>query len=367
MKGEHTIIGILAVLVVMFGFYAFAQKVKAEKAAAEAQHWQDISQAESMRTGVVETDVKGGPKIYPIILPVQNIVVAGTKFEGDLFITAASSVVSPTMAINRISGYPEASNTEVEVVDGNGKVSFTATPGAYNKDGRAEKKFMTYITTSDSTYEYEHTYYVAKPVIQIQSSAISSLYLNCGNELNVLVPALGTSYNPSFKTTGATNVKGASPGDVTIIPTAPRVVLTVSSGGNVIGSENFTVKKVPKPNIKLVSRGGKPIDLKNGEKAALLSVINLKAVAEANFASLLPKDARYKIVEFEIILLRGSEQLKVETIKGRQSVSLIDFNKLVKPGDRYVIEIKKVLRANYQNKVIPVTGLLNTVFTIALY
>jgi len=205
-----------------------------------------------------------------------------------------------------------------------------------------------------------------KPVIQIQSAAISSLYLNCGNEINVLVPALGTSYNPSFKTIGASHIKGAKKGQVTIIPTAPKVFLSVRSNGILIGTKEFTVQRVPLPNIQ-ISFWGRPINLKDGEKASSLSAIHLKAVAEANFASLLPKDARYKIIEFEIILMRGSEQLKVESITGRQSVSLIDFNKLAKPGDRYVIEIKKVLRANYQNIVENVTRLPKTVFTISLY
>lgn len=305
-------------------------------------------------------------QIYPIILPVQNIVAAGTKFEGDLFITAASSAVTPTMAINRTSGYPEASDAEIEVVDGKGKVSFTATGGGYNKEGRAERKFMTYITMNDSTYAYEHTYTVSKPVIQITSAAISSLYLNCGNELNVLVPALGTSYRPKFTTTGATNVQGAKIGSVTIIPTAAKVVLTVRSDGNLIGTENFTVKKVPKPNIQISSRGRK-INLKTGVKAPGPTSLDLKAVAEANFASMLPKDARYRIVEFEIILARGSRSIKREVVKGKQSINLNQYRTQAKAGDRFVIEIKKVMRANYLNKTENVTGLPNTIFTISLH
>ena len=305
-------------------------------------------------------------QIYPIVLPVSNIVAAGTKFEGSLFITAASSAVDPTMAMNRTSGYPEASDAEVEVVDGKGKVSFTATPGAYNKDGLAEKKFMTYITMNDSTYEHEHIYFVAKPVIQIQSAAISSLYRNCGNELLVLVPALGTSYNPSFKTTGATNIKGKEKGKVVIIPTAPKVVLTVSSGGNLIGRENFTVKRIPKPTIAITSRG-RPINLKAGVKAPGPSSLDLKAIAEANFAATNPKDARYRIVEFDIILARGSRPIKQETIKGKQSINLSTYRTQAKAGDRFVIEVKKVMRANYQNKTENVTGLPNTIFTISLH
>jgi len=141
----------------------------------------------------------------------------------------------------------KTSDEEAEIIDGKGKISFTTKPGAYNKNGLTEKKFMTYITMNDSTYEYEHTYFVVKPIYKIQSAAISSLYLNCGNELMVYVPALGTSYNPNFKTTGAINIKGAKNGQVTIIPNAPKVTLIVSSNGRVIGTEHFTAMKVPNP------------------------------------------------------------------------------------------------------------------------
>ena len=114
-------------------------------------------------------------------------------------------------------------------------------------------------------------------------------------------------------------------------------------------------------------------------------------VPEQTFATLFPKDARYRIVEWEIILARGTRPLMRQYIKGDstetylwdsqgnmnlnnqkkleslQSFPLTKFRDLAKPGDRYVIEIKKVQRANYQNKIENVTGLANTVFTISLH
>jgi len=305
--------------------------------------------------------------IYPIVLPRSNIVAAGTKFQGDLFITARSSAISPEMAINKNTGgkYPDANDEELKVEDGQGLVEFTATPGAYNKDGRAEKKFMTYITMNDSTYEHEHIYYVSKPIIQILSAAISSLYFNCGNELNVLVPALGLDYNPSFSATGGVAIKGAKKGLVTIIPTGKTVKLTVRSSGNLIGTETFSVKPIPKPHLEISDRG-KRINLKTGVKVPGPLSISMRAISDETFKDQLPKDARYRVTEWEIILARGSRPVKRETIKNKQDLAMNQYRALAKPGDRIVIEVKKVMRMNYQNKRETVRGIANTVFTIPL-
>ena len=76
---KNIIIIVLAVVVVMFGLYAFAQKVKADQAAAEAIRqnqlkeefrseaevaqreahvFREISEAESVRTGLAEADAR---------------------------------------------------------------------------------------------------------------------------------------------------------------------------------------------------------------------------------------------------------------------------------------------------------------------
>jgi len=294
--------------------------------------------------------------IKPMVLPQSNIVAAGTKFEGDLFISASSSAVNPTMTFE---------GKELEVVEGRGKISFVATPGAYDKDGYAKKTFKATITLSDSTYDVEHEYVVAKPIIQIQSAAISSLYLNCGNELNVQVPALGSAYNPSFTTSGAENIKGAQKGIVTIIPTAPKVTLTVRSDGNLIGSQDFTVKRIPKPNVEISDRG-KPINLKTGVPAPGPRSINIRAVPDETFASLLPKDARYRVSEWELTLARGSRPVVTEKIRSESFNMSQQILSQAKSGDRIVIEVKRVQRMNYQGKTEEVTGLPNTIFSINL-
>ena len=304
---------------------------------------------------------------FPVILPESNIVAAGTKFKGQLFISAATTGTDPEMEYNLAPSYPDDKKVSVEVAEGKGLVEFTASPGNYNKDGLAEKKFNTYITLNDTTLVYEHTYFVAKPTIQIQSAALQALYYRCGNELDIQVPVLGAAYNPSYRIKGGTHVVGNKKGLVTVIPTGKSVDITVSSNGNTIGTEKFRVRPVPKPHIEL-AQGSKKINFKTGVKATALRALNIRAVGDEDFAAQLPKDARYRVVEWTITLARGSRPIGAPmTLKGgNQTANLSQFASSAKPGDRYVIEVKRVARRNFQDQTEPVTGIPNTIFTIPL-
>ncbi|WP_109833005.1 type IX secretion system motor protein PorM/GldM [Reichenbachiella versicolor] len=283
-------------------------------------------------------------KIIPMVKPISKYVAAGTKYEADLFITAASSSVQPTMKVN---------GKDIPVEGGFGKVSFTATPGSYDKEGNARKTFIGEITLKqpgkkDTTFTDTIEYFVTKPVIQIQSASVQALYLNCGNELNVNVPALGTSYNPSFNVKGGTSVKGADKGQVTIVPKSAKVTLSVSSNGNLIGSQDFKVKRIPKPEIKVYS-GGREVDMKRGVKSCPRS-IKLQAVADESFAQFLPKDAKFQVAGAEITLVRsGRAVVPMKTTS--PNVNLSRLASQARSGDAIVIEIKKVKRKNFQGKI----------------
>jgi hypothetical protein len=77
-----------------------------------------------------------------------------------------------------------------------GKVEFTAQGGAYDREGKAEEDLerCDHVRTpsgKDTTFQHTEEYTVVKPVIQVQSAAVQALYANCGNDLNIAVPALG--------------------------------------------------------------------------------------------------------------------------------------------------------------------------------
>ena len=277
--------------------------------------------------------------IIPMVKPLSNKVAAGTKYVGDLFITAAASGVEPEMFLN---------DKPIPVEEGFGKIEFTATPGNYDREGLAKKSFKVAIDFNDSVYEMTQEYFVVRPIIQIQSASVQALYLNCGNELNVQVPALGTAYNPVFTAQGATCLPDRSrKGYVTVIPSGRKVTLNVSSGGNRIGSESFDVRRIPKPTIVMKS-GGRLVNEKQG-MATCPRNLSLEAVADESFAEFLPKDARYRVSGWEVTLARGKRPLRTKQVQG-PNVSLSDLASQARPGDRIVAEVKLVERMNFENK-----------------
>lgn len=277
-------------------------------------------------------------KIVPMVLPESQIVAAGAKYKAKMFISASASGITPTMKYNG-SSIPVDS-------EGFGRVEFTAKADKYDKNGHQNKKFLAEITIGDSTFREEIPYTVARPVIQIQSASVQALYRNCGNQLDVQVPALGAAYNPSFKVKGG-STQGGKGGKVTVIPTAPSVNLSVYSGGIFIGSQKFRVKQIPKPELVLKS-GGREIDLKRGVKKVPRE-ITLQAVADDDFAQFLPKDARYRVTKWEVTLARGARAVETKQVSGTKA-NLASFVSKARPNDRIVIEAKEVQRMNFRGE-----------------
>ena len=186
--------------------------------------------------------------------------------------------------------------------------------GNYDREGKAQKSYEAEILYNDSTYKQTINYFAVKPVIQVNSASVNALYLNCGNELNVLVPALGNSYNPRFTASGADVVQGTG-GKVTVIPTgAKQVVLRVTSDGNAVGSVDFPVRGIPKPDIVMQVQG-KEVNEKVGLATCPRS-LSLVAQADKSFQEFLPKDARYRVAQWTVYLARGRRPIVTLPVNG---------------------------------------------------
>jgi len=288
--------------------------------------------------------------IFPLIRPESRIVAAGGKYSAEMFIAASSAALSPKF-------YKDGKELEVETLDlGNGveikkgRVEFTASAGNYDpKTQMARKSFKATIELNGKNYEEVVEYFVAKPTILIASAALNQLWKNCGNALNVQVPSLGNSYNPSISASNATTVKGATKGEVTIIPkTRGKVVMTVRSSGTMIGTKTFKVKDIPKPtyDIQIPSSAGNIVD---GVKSKSFRQVTIKAVPDPNFAADVPKDARYRVREIEVKLIRNGDPRKRQVFK-KEKISLSSFAAEARKGDLYVFTIKQTIRVNFQNK-----------------
>ena len=179
--------------------------------------------------------------------PVSRVVAAGMKFETKLFVAMSSKDIKPKF---------EGSGISVDPGGNSATMTFTA-PGGFAK-GQTEKE-ATYTATikvpkADGSIEelpVKGKYTVRKPEVVITSASVQNLYYNCGNTINVDVPALGDLYNPKFTASSATVLPNATDKrKVTIVPTGRECILGVSSltnGQNIkIDDVKYTVIKPPK-------------------------------------------------------------------------------------------------------------------------
>lgn len=283
--------------------------------------------------------------IVPMVKPESRYVAAGTKYTAKLFIAASSSGVTPTMTYN---GNPIPVDA-----NGQGLVEFTANASSYDKDNLARKTYEAAITVTlpggkDTTFTEQMEYFVVKPIIQIQSQSVNALYLNCGNKLDVQVPALGTAYNPSFSAKNGRTFKGTEIGQVTVVPSSTQdVTLNVSSGGSFIGDRTFSVRRIPAPSITAFTDQGE-VDMKTGVSAKTPRLY-LRAIPDESFLQFLPDDARFRVAEAQVTLVSGG--IGRRTITVSETANLGPITAQARKGDQLVIEIKKVQRQNFRKEV----------------
>lgn len=307
-------------------------------------------------SGQLNKEVIKFTKIFPAVSAESKVVAAGTKYIAEMYLTASSDQIKPTMTMD---GRP------IKVENGKGKIEFTASPGAYDKDGNAKKTWTGKITFKqngrDTSFTQKYEYIVAKPVVQVQSASVGALYLNCGNKLNIQVPALGSTYQPSFRVSGGMGMPNAAKkGEITVVPNARKVSIDVSSNGNKLSTENFDVRSVPRPEIKVMS-GGREVNMKTGMSISAMRDVTLAATVEDEyFKANLKEDARYRVSEFEIQLARGSKPVGSPMKVGTSATSLASMMALARPGDRYIISVKGVQRKNFRDQVEAVSGVAPT-------
>ncbi|MCU0429451.1 MAG: gliding motility protein GldM [Cytophagaceae bacterium] len=281
-------------------------------------------------------------KLIPFVRPKSDFVVAGTKYEAEVCLAASSTGIKPTM---------EANGNPIQVgADGVGKFSFTAPGADFGNNPSLKRSWRGMIKLKmpngkDSLFPFVQEYTVVKPVISVQSAAIKSLYRNCGNKLNIQVPALGADYQPNFEITGGQLSTLGGSGNVMIIPTSREVQVKVFNRGTLIGIEKFGVKLVPLPTYELLGNG-RLIDIRTGSDK-YLKTLTIRFKADPGFKELLPEEATYQVSEGEITLASGRTSAGTLRFSG----NTVDVSSLVRnlsKNARLIVDIKKVKRRNYK-------------------
>jgi len=282
--------------------------------------------------------------IVPMVRAKESIVAAGATYEADLFISASSSAFVPEMYKDgqKLALFDDPTGVKM------GKIKFVAQGGGYDKDGFATKSYKTEIKLPDTTLTEIIQYKVAQPTIKVTTGNAPTLYMNCGNNVTIEVPALGTNYNPSFSPTGAEVRKGDKPGKVVIIPSQRKIQIGVSNGGTLIGTQPFDVKNVPEPRF-VAMLGNTPVDLRAGIKANQLRQLRIVVEPDENFKEEVPKDARYNIKEMEVIM--GSGPTPAAQMRAQNGApDLGAWQAQAKPGYRVTFVVKDAIRKTFTDK-----------------
>jgi len=288
----------------------------------------------------------------------SKVVANGTKYKAVMFLSATSSQVTPVMKMN---------GSTIKVEKGYGQIEIMARATNFDKDGLSKQTWRGSITINnkgtDTTFDVTGEYVVSRPVIQVQAGSISALYEGCPNTLSIQVPALGASYAPTFAAENGTVQSGIDANDkgkVAVVPsdgTAKRakVKIKVTSGGNYIGDAQFDVRKVPLPVIK-IKVNGQVFDGKTPIKASA-SQISLVFEADETFKTTVgPVESAFRPEDWSIMVAKGKRAVQQNAVGAGASFMVADPGK----GDRIVLEIKKIKRAN--KKTIEMTS--NNIFII---
>ena len=284
--------------------------------------------------------------LVPMVSAKSNIVAAGDKYVANLFVAASSSGLVPEMFRDgqKLTVYDDE-KTKMKM----GKVEFVATPGTYDPQGLSKKTFKADIVIKGKTYTENIEYFVIKPTIRVTTGNAPQLYLNCGNVVNIEVPALGTNYNPSFTAKGAKIVPTDKASRVTIIPSEMKVMVTVLNGGATLGSEPFDVKRIPRPHVTKKDQSGREVDPKNGVKISGLTQLRISVDPDESFKENVPKDAVYRIRNMEVMIRRGVSYVATKNVTS-EIVDVSDWKAIMRPGDVIVCNIKSVIRKTFLNE-----------------
>ncbi len=285
--------------------------------------------------------------IFPLIRPESKTVAAGGKYTAEMFIAASSAALSPKFYMNGKELAIEDLDLGNGVIIKRGRVNFTASAGNYDpKTLTAKKSYQATIELNGKEYPQTVEYFVAKPNIIVSSGAPTALWRNCGNKLNVQVPALGASYNPKINASNSVTLTGSGIGEVTVIPSKTgKVILTVRNGGSLIGTKEFRSKSIPKPTYDFGIKKSVG-SIGEGVKASSFRSVKISGVPDPNFKDDVPNDARYRIREVEVKLIRGGDPVGgVKTFKSG-NIKLSSFN--ARKGDLFIFKIKKVARITFR-------------------
>lgn len=170
------------------------------------------------------------------------------------------------------------------------------------------------------------------------------LFLACENPLTAPPAKAGIR----FAATGATLRLDARQRLLWLAPSDSVVVLRAYRGQRLVFRHTFEAVEPPLPAVKCFL--GAKESTSRGPVEEYYHAITFRAVADADFATFMPEDARYRVARFSIMPARKGKNESPLIINGPQG-DLASLRFKGEEGDQLQIDIQLVQRQNFRRKV----------------
>jgi hypothetical protein len=187
-----------------------------------------------------------------------------------------------------------------------------------------------------------------------------TLFLNSQNSLVAPTVSRGRQAPVRFKAAGATVHLDPAQKLLLLVPSAPLVVLWAYRGQQLVFRHEFRAVLPPSPTVKcyLAPCG---VTCKPSGYTTYIRTITLRTLPDRDFASALPEDARYRIAQFRVTLLRQHKPVTLATgqvagllIQGPQG-DLSDLASISQLGDQLQVDVLAVQRMNFRGDIMDVS------------
>ncbi len=260
-------------------------------------------------------------KFQPVISATKGYVIAGDKYEAEIFLSAFSSQNAGGTRIS-VNGSPLK-------VDG-GKATYTVTPSSTGvKKYNVKISVTNPLTKKTESYAKTFEYEVGRRSVAVSADMMNVFYIGVDNPVSV--SAAGVSSNQLKVTGSGINITKKGPGKYNVTASKPsqNAYVMVSGGGLKPTKFAYRVKRIPDPVAMLGNKEAGTIG--NGTMKAQLGLIaKLK-----NFDF----EARCKIQGFEMTYVKRREDGVVATNAGGPfNAKTKRLIQKARPGDIYYFE-----------------------------
>jgi gliding motility-associated protein GldM len=270
------------------------------------------------------------------VIPASSSVLLGEPFRAQVFLAASDSRVRPEVTLGAGVSVPVGPDGKALVELPSDRVGEQLVKGMMRYQG----------PKGVEEYPYELKYQVMAPLLVASPTKMNVLYRGVDNPIELSVPGVPADRIQASIDNGS--IGRAGTGWVVNRLTGSKaqvsaVVRNDDGSTRRIGPVHFRVKDLPPPMAIVGGKGSRDATIR---KAELISAQGVAArLEDADF------DAPWKMQQFQLTVIKGSEVIQLAAQDGRFTEPMRDLLKAVRPGQRVYVEGVKARLANGQGPI----------------